>query len=279
MKPIIDKIYTLIQNPADVPEAWSKELGDSIGTMLRDRLQEKPRDNVLRMSNLGRGNRFLWYEVRPETPQEELRPEVRLKFMFGDIIELVFIALIKLVGHKVTHEQAEVELDGIKGHIDCLVDGELIDVKSASSFSFIKFKKEELQMNDPFGYYPQLAAYAQSMKVPAAGWLVWDKQLGHMCFSRAFEQYLPDMKLRIAEVKEKVAQRDEPAPCAYPVAEGKAGNMKLATTCSYCKFNIHCWRESNEGHGLRTFLYAKGVVHFTHIALLPKVPEVTNSKE
>ena len=39
-----------------------------------------------------------------------------------------------------THEQAEAEVQGIKGSMDCKIDGVVTDVKSASTFGFKKFK-------------------------------------------------------------------------------------------------------------------------------------------
>ena len=42
-------------------------------------------------------------------------------------------------------EQGEVEIEGIKGHRDAIIDGAIGDVKSASAFSYKKF--EEAQTN------------------------------------------------------------------------------------------------------------------------------------
>jgi len=274
---LIDDIHAIFNDDIETPEVsdeWCDELGKSIGLMLRNRLQEQRVGGKLRLSGMGHGIRKQWYNARPETPQEKLSPDVKMKFLYGDILELVIIALARLAGHTVSHEQEEVEVEGIKGHIDCLIDGELVDVKSASTYSFRKFKKEELQMDDPFGYYAQLAAYGYGMNKKPYGWLVFDKTLGHMCLSHADETYMPDIIERIKQVKESMEQTVEPAPCCYPIPDGKSGNMKLDTQCSYCQYKQHCWRGSNNGHGLRTFLYSTAPRHLTNVAVLPKVPEV-----
>ena len=264
-----------IETPA-ITDSWCDELGHSIGTMLRDRLQEERTGGSLRLSGMGHGIRKQWYNMRPDTPQEKLSPDTRMKFLYGDVLELILIALAKLAGHSVTNEQETVEVEAIKGHIDCLIDGELIDVKSASTFSFNKFKKEEVQLDDPFGYYMQLGAYGYAMNKRPYGWLVFDKTLGHMCLSKALDAYIPDVTERIERVKASVAQDVEPAPCAYPVADGKSGNMKLPTVCSYCQYKRHCWRDANGGYGLRVFLYSTGARYLTNVAVLPKVQEITN---
>jgi len=275
MKEVVDDIYKLFESNTVPSDEWADELGKNVGLMIKERMAERQDSNKLRMSSLGRGNRYLWYSVR-DTPKETLSPSTRIKFLYGDVIELIYIALIKLAGHEVTREQEEVELNGIVGHIDCAVDGELVDIKSASSFSFNKFRDETLYKNDAFGYYAQLSAYSEATGLPPAGWLVMDKALGHLCFSKANEAFLPNMFERTMEVKEKVAQACEPAPCHYPVPDGKSGNMKLAVGCSYCQFKKHCWREANEGKGYRTFMYSSGPRFLTNVAILPKVPEITN---
>jgi len=275
MKEVIDDVYKLIKEPSGkISDEWCEKLGKDIAGMLKNRLLQREEQYNLRLSSLGQGDRKLWYSVREETPKEEFTADTLLKFLYGDVIELIYIGLIEASGHEVTCEQEEVELNGIKGHIDCLVDGKLVDIKSASTFSFQKFQKEELQGNDPFGYYAQLACYSDAKGVEAAGWFVMDKQMGKLCFSRAFEAYLPNMGDRSLYVKSMVERESEPEHCALPVPDGKSGNMKLPTICSYCSFKKHCWRNSNGGQGLRTFIYSTGARFLTNVTKIPNVTEV-----
>ena len=48
--------------------------------------------------------------------------------------------------------------------------------------------------------------------------------------------------------------------------------------CSYCQFKHSCWKEANEGRGLRTFLYSTGPKHFTHVEKEPRVAEIIDGK-
>ena len=89
--------------------------------------KERTRKSYLRMSNIGREDRKLWYEMNSEPVQHP--PELLLKFFYGNIVEALLLYLVAEAGHNVEDEQKEVELNGIKGHIDAKIDGCIIDVK------------------------------------------------------------------------------------------------------------------------------------------------------
>lgn len=227
------------------------------------------------MSNLGKGARQLWYESRFKS-SEELPPYTIIKFIYGDIIEQLVLFLAELSGHKVSAQQEEVTIDGIKGHIDADIDGVTVDVKSASTYSFKKFKDGTLQDNDSFGYYEQLAGYCEARTTDGA-WLAMDKTLGHLTY---LEAPLDDLKAlniadRIKYLKIALASDIEPERCHEDEPEGKSGNRKLGTVCSYCNHKDRCWAESNSGLGLRTFQYSSGPIFMTHVAKEPNVRETT----
>ena len=46
--------------------------------------------------------------------------------------------------------------------MDCTIDGEVVDIKTASGFAFKKFKDGTLAEQDAFGYLPQLAGYEEA---------------------------------------------------------------------------------------------------------------------
>jgi len=280
MKNLVNDIYDTLKSPPQVSDEWCDNFGKNIASIMKQRLQPRVESYKPRMSSLGRGDRYIWYSTR-YTPKEELSGATLLKFLYGDVIEELLLALVKLSGHEVTHEQEELELHGIKGHIDCLIDGKLFDVKSASAFSFKKFKDRQLHEKgkDPFGYYAQLAAYSQAGNYEPYGWLVMDKQMGTLCVSESISFAMPDMSARALEVNAIVEKNKEPSHCHEPVEDGKSGNMKLAVQCSYCQFKEHCYRDSNNGTGLRTFLYSNGPRFLTTVAKEPNVLETSGHKE
>lgn len=251
---------------------------DDFTLRIRDTLKEKLRPrksrNTLRMSNMGQGGRKLWYTVNEPEYAEPLSPENLLKFLYGDLIEEFLLFLVELAGHTVTGRQTELEIAGIKGHRDVIIDGMLMDCKSASSFSFIKFKEHKLLDDDPFGYVDQIMSYLDAsqndplLKIKdKAGFLVLDKQHGHVCLD-IYERQNIDFEKYYEYKKNLVAQKEPPARCFEPVPMGVSGNMKLVTNCSYCEFKKRCHPE------LRTFIYSTGPVYLTEVKKEPNVYEI-----
>lgn len=250
------------------------EFMNNVKELLRRRLAEqKERDasEVLRFSSLGKPDRQLWYEAHPDGTKEPFTLKTYLKFLYGDLIEQLYLFLAKEAGHSVEQEQAEVELDGIKGHIDAIIDGVLVDVKSASSFGYKKFRERTVTEEDPFGYVDQLAGYSNILTPGQdAAWWAIDKVNGNNCISPlsklVIEHHKPDE--RIKHLKNVITQEAPPQRCYDDVPDGKSGNRKLDTGCSYCPHKFRCWP------GLRTFIYSTGPRFLTAVAREPDVPEV-----
>ena len=238
----------------------------------------KPRevDNSfrLRMSNIGRPLRQLWYESQSSSEPHVVSGSTQIKFLYGHILEEIVLMLVRMAGHKVTSEQKEIDVDGIKGHMDCKIDGEVVDVKTASKFSFNKFKDGSLVNNDPFGYLAQLSGYETAESTNAGGFLVINKESGELCLFRPDDLEKPNVKEKIAKVKAAIAVDTPPDRCYAPIPEGKKGNMKLPSGCAYCPYKFECYSDANDGEGLRAFKYSNGPVYFTEVAVEPRVEEI-----
>jgi hypothetical protein len=272
---LVDDIYSLFNGHTADP-VRAAAFGQAVADIIVQRLAETDRKFTLRMSAVGKPDRKLWYEANA-TDKEKLPPNVRMKFLYGDILECLLLFLATEAGHTVENQQGVVEVNGILGHLDGVIDGALVDVKSASTHSFRKFKEGNLADDDPFGYMEQLAGYNEGVKADRAGFLVIDKTLGHIVFNEIPVDDLKALNVpeRIEHLKEVVASPDIPERCYSPVPDGESGNMRLNTNCSYCDFKFDCWKDANNGIGLRTFLYSKGPTHFTHIEKEPRVMEIT----
>jgi len=271
---LVEDIYDLMKNK-DISEEVNLALevdrfGENVKTLIGNIFTEKREQNPrLRMSNIGKGDRYLWNEAQ-RLEGEELTAPTLIKFMYGHLIEEMLIFLIRTSGHKVTHEQEEVTVEGIKGHIDCFIDGKLMDIKSASTFGFKKFKEGTLKYDDPFGYIDQIKGYAHGLDETDFGWLAMDKQHGHLTVLQYGLNDLPEAPSvvdRIKHLKDVVASPDAPERCFKDVPDGKSGNRKLSINCSYCKFKAHCWPD------LRTFYYSTGPKYLTYVAREPRVYE------
>ena len=152
---LVDDIYKVVSTK-EVPE--DVDLYDEIENFgenckrLMTKLFTEPRNDgrKLRMSNIGRDDRYLWNAYNNPDVKEEMTPNTHVKFMYGHLIEEMLLFLTKIAGHEVTDEQKLCEVAGITGHMDCKIDGVVTDVKSVSSFGFKKFKDGSLAYDDPF---------------------------------------------------------------------------------------------------------------------------------
>ena len=137
---LIDDIYQMIDTKeisdgVDVDKIVD-DFGKNMKKILKQNITEHEFDRrKLRMSNIGKQDRQLWYSYNGYEG-EKLMPHTRIKFLYGHLIEEMVLALAKLSGHQVTDEQKRAEVEGIKGSMDCKIDGVLTDVKSASPYGF-----------------------------------------------------------------------------------------------------------------------------------------------
>ena len=233
---------------------------------------EKPR---LRLSTIGRPDMQLWYDFK-KPHNKPIPPSSRIKLLYGYILEELLIMLSSIAGHKVTNQQKQVEVEGVKGHQDCFIDDVLIDCKSASGRGFTKFKYNNLSNDDPFGYISQISAYAEGNGVNEAAFLAIDKQNGDICLTKVHSVEMINAKDRVKHLKKALDKDRPPDKCYTDVSDGMSGNRKLAVGCVYCNHKRLCWADTNMGQGLRVFNYAKGKRFLTQVNRTPDVEEVTN---
>jgi hypothetical protein len=277
---LVADIYSLFtDDKLDIRPERVADFGQRLGQHVANRISEQRGAPTLRLSNLGVPDRKLWYTVNTPESGEKLPPEARIKFLFGDILEELLLFLAKEAGHSVEGTQDTISVNGVVGHRDAVIDGRIVDVKSASSFSFKKFAAHDLKGNDPFGYIDQIGAYmAGSSKDPlvtekdVGSFLVIDKTLGHITLD-TYPNTGKDYD-KVVDHKRAVLELPEPPErCYEPVPEGKSGNSKLCVQCSYCSFKNTCYP------GLRTFIYSTGPTYLVDVVREPKVIEVDRNGE
>jgi len=275
----IKKLVANISNgkPANVTEEnmdrFLKNIKEAF-TSWNNPVREK--DGKLRMSILGKPARQLWYDRFSPKKTKAYDASLNIKFLYGHILEHLLLYLVELTGHKVTDQQKKVEIDNIKGHIDAKIDGEVCDVKSASSFSFKKFKNGELVGDDPFGYHAQLSGYEEGVGTNQGGFLVMDKSSGDVCFYKPDELAKPNVKNLIKTLKETLKRTTPPDRC-YQLSETKGGNKSLPIGCQYCSHKWECYKDANDGKGLRVFKYSNRYVYLAQVNRQPNVEEITQN--
>ena len=280
---LVPDIYKLMETK-EVSEgvdfdACVEKFGENVKELMRNEFGGKKRDGrKLRMSNIGRDDRYLWNVYNDVEKSDDIQGRTYVKFLYGHLIEEMLLFLTKAAGHEVTDEQKKCEVNGITGSMDCKINGIVTDVKSVSTYGFRKFKDGTLAYDDPFGYIGQIKGYAYAEGATKFGWLAMDKQNGHLTYlmydsedtqAPVHDLISYDIKERIDHVKKLVEQPTPPGVCYEPIADGKSGNQKLAVGCSYCAYKKECWPS------VRAFAYSTGPRYLVEVHNEPKVQEIT----
>lgn len=272
---LIPDIYDLLSNREKYKfkDEDFNAFGRLVATMMKERMGDTKTRDYVSMSSFAEPDRKLWYRVNAPEAAEKLTPNTYLKFLYGDMVELLILFLAKAAGHDVQGEQEKVEYKGIPGTRDAVIDGRIVDVKSANSRGMYKFKNNALRMDDPFGYLDQIMLYGATSigddKVTDkenVSFVAVDKELGHLVLDTYPVEHIPsdqDIKKKYMMVNGKMPDR-----CYSDEEEGKSGNRKLCMQCTYCSFKKACWPS------VRTFIYSKGPVFLTKVVKEPDVPEI-----
>ena len=280
MEKTIDTLVKDIEDTILGLNGWDETVGNfmakNIATLAENRFKkpQEPR-SYLSLSSLGTPcKRKLWYKINLPGTAESFGPNTLLKFFYGDMIEELVLSLAVAGGHKVEGMQDQLNVHGIKGHRDAVIDGMTIDVKTASPAGFKKFKNGNLRNEDPFGYISQLSSYVYAAKddplvtdKTRGGFLVIDKVNGDICldvydFSEEFDQ----KEKEVSYLKQMVSSKEPPERAYEPVdqkADTPNGNKKLPFTCSYCEYKKACYPN------LRKFVYANGPLYLTKVVKKP----------
>jgi hypothetical protein len=277
---LVQDIQSIFTSGVKPTEEQARLFGERVAKTIVEKLTRPKQEatGTFTLSQSAEPNCKLWYKAFEPEKAESFNPETLLMFLYGDLIEELVLFLAEVAGHEVSHRQKEVELEGVKGHIDAVIDGTLVDVKSCVPFSFDKFDKGTLQNDDKFGYIAQLTSYLAALKdtdlittKKEAFFFAVDKQNGRMCLSKVG---LDDDKPIREHIVSKCGVLDpsvKPKREFSPKPMGASGNMKLDTICAYCLFKKDCWKDANKGQGLLTYEYSNGPVHLTTVVKEPRV--------
>tara|TARA_R100000656_G_scaffold42431_1_gene35131 strand:- start:206 stop:1099 length:894 start_codon:yes stop_codon:yes gene_type:complete len=264
-------LYTLIENFLyDAMRGKSKlspdiinEFKEACGKALEKQFNEEIKWKI-RMSGLGKP--LCQQQLEKKGKEKELQYNTIIKFLMGDLLEAVSIAVMKGAGINIekTQEPVKLKIGGIElsGTYDVKIDGKVWDIKSASPSSFIsKFGEfgsyNKIKNDDPFGYVMQGHLYGESDNVPFGGWIAVNKVTGEFAVCEAPENQEEDRKdvLQTASKNIKVLQSNRKFKKlfheiqeTYVPKSGKqkgtrieTGNTILESICGYCDFRKHCW--------------------------------------
>jgi hypothetical protein len=278
---IVPDIYGLLENLSNgEPLPITEEALDETMASMKEAIlhwatpRKRDTDFTVRMSNVGKPSRQMWFEKRDPNGRGSVDGATQIKFLYGHVLEEIVLMLVRMAGHSVTDEQKEVTVNGIVGHMDCKINGQVVDVKSASKFAFNKFMKGTLADDDPFGYLGQLAGYEKAEGTDDGGFLVINKESGELCMYVPDDLDKPNIDTKINTLMDELKLDTPPDLCYTPTPDGKKGNMQLPKGCTWCKYKHECHKDANDGEGLRTFKYSTGYKYLTHVEAEPKVDEI-----
>jgi hypothetical protein len=282
-----EDIYSLFgKAPFQRHSDFYESMGIGIGDVFYERFYNTPSPrNLLRVSNLGtQCDKKLWWDINDPAP-ESTGNQYDFMFLYGHILEAVVLGMAVEAGHNVYGQQGEVNLYGVPGHFDAIVDGVMVDVKSCSPYGFNKIINEGLTRdNDTFGYLSQLSSYLwgainnphylkRLKETDEAAFICINKVTGDIAVRRYdLTRWLLNKDSEVEYKKELVNLSDNNViKRAYSaVPDGKSGNLKLDMPCVMCPHKFKCWP------GLRVFEYAGGrKTYLTKVKKVPRVKEVT----
>lgn len=271
---LVDDIYSVISGGI-APATSNNKVDVSYDKWFipRDRARE---DKILYFSEVGDPcPRRLWYKYNMPTIAEKPDGRSLLKFFYGDVLEELVLNVAEDAGHTVEKKQEKALYDigdgwYVRGRIDAVIDGVMVDVKSVTKYSEEKFKNN--LVDDPFGYYQQLNGYATALDYANAGFLTIQKELGHVnYYPIEVNKGLFKMQAEHAAETASLSSPDSIKRLAGVPASKTSKNTKLCTSCSYCNFKKECFPE------MRTFLYASGPEFLIEVVDTPRVMEITNA--
>jgi CRISPR/Cas system-associated exonuclease Cas4 (RecB family) len=294
---VVDDVYELLRHPGnyDIKEEQVSDLGLRIAKAIAKQFskEEEKERTYIWPSQLGTPcDRKVWYHHNPDVRELPPHPWTRIKFMQGDIAEEIALALVEWTGkHEVTERQGYVEWkdkDGrilLRGKKDAKINGIPVEIKAQADMAYTRTATGKLLEEDPFGYIVQLRSYILEEDQEQGGAiLAINRTMGHMHILPVPAHNLPEIRERIEHLTRVLDNREvepdrvyEDEPDGYTHKEKgfiPNGNRVLGLACQYCPFRYHCWRDSNDGKGLRTFKSSRGPVYFTKVVKEPKMQEV-----
>ena len=215
------------------------QAGREVEEAIKKAFEPYENKNELRMSSIGRCERAQWYAVKGYTP-EELEGSVYLTFLQGHVLEAVLVALIKLAGHDVQDQQKKHTVEGVNGSQDCTIDGELVDIKTASAWSFDNKFAEDGIKDDTFGYIKQLSGYGKTEDRKDGYFLAFNKNKSTLKLCK--QELEEDIDTFIVDLKDKMESDTPPMRLANATTFSKAeAKEKLCMTCAFCGFKEDCY--------------------------------------
>ena len=256
-------LYDAVRGKGKLSPETISEFKEACGKALEKQFNEKV-EWRMRMSGLGKP--LCQQQLDKKGKEKELQYNTIIKFLMGDLLEAVAIAVMRGAGINLEKIQEPVKLKigdtELGGTYDVKIDGKVWDIKSASPSNFMgKFGEfgsyTKIKGDDPFGYVMQGHLYGEADNIPFGGWIAVNKVTGEFAVCEAPVNQEEDRKemlqtatenIKILESNKKFEKLFHEIPETYVPKSGKqkgirieTGNTILESICGYCDFRKHCW--------------------------------------
>mgnify|MGYP006426939017 CR=1 FL=1 len=281
---LIPDILNLFDTGVDVSDSKAHQLGEAVAETVKKKMKFAGMpfnsEGKLYLSQIGKDDHLLYFNYKG-WPQEEMGSDIKLRLMYGDIIEELLLWLAEMAGHEVTEKQWLVTVDDVRGRKDCRIDGVNIDVKSMSRYTFAQAEKGTF-FDTAMGmaYIHQLSSYLYGEQMAESdsrepdenvgGFFAFDKDTGKMHLDLFNKEDLPNPYDRVKHLK-SLFKKDTPPP---PPKEGyiveENGNIKIPDAYMFNPFKWEIW-----GDELRCFVRSNGrLEYYIHVEKTPRMDEV-----
>lgn len=264
---IKQKIYDYLNNTGlEYDEALAVAAAEAfksglVRQVMEDRGEVKP--GTLRGSNAGPCARKIAYGYLGAEPNgKEIDARAKLTFLTGDLLEVVLVALIKLVGIQTEGTcldeggQQDLWFDAgngilVPGHPDGILpvqeglsERTLLEIKSASDYTF-KHKFEKGIIDD--GYKLQHNVYLAALGLEQGVFVAINKNSGEITevWTERDDDYVEwacaNYQAAVASTLDSLPPRYSDNDAYGPKIDKRTGSTVLAPLCTYCSWRDTCW--------------------------------------
>ena len=261
MSSILNRVQLFLTeaNKASVPISSTiiNEFGEACKEAFRKQfVEERETEFRPRMSNIGKPLCQLQMEkkgAKADTPPYN----TKMRFIFGDLIEALAIAILKSSGIKIDNFQKKVKYvfgeDEINGTYDVEIMDKIWDIKSASPYSFqYKFGEaggfDAMLKDDPFGYVSQGYLYAGADDKEFGGWIAINKSTGEWSVVETPVNDSEHKEKALKQAKDNLHALNTDAPFKRQFTDVEesfnrnlTGNRVLTKECTFCPYKKSCW--------------------------------------
>ena len=241
---VVQDVYKMMEDKVHTGDL--KKIADTVGKEVSDALVDalttREHSTGLRMSGIGRCERAQWYKYKG-VAEEPIPGQVYLTFLQGHLLEAVLLGLVELSGHKVTGKQGKHTVEGVNGSQDCEIDGELVDGKTESAWSYDNKFKDDGIKDDAFGYIKQLSGYGKTKGRDTGYFLAFNKNKSTLKLCK--QELETDIDKHIKQLSVKMELDTPPMRIANATTVSKkTGEERLCMNCAFCGFKDECYNNS-----------------------------------